>query len=99
MWRFLELVDPAITVLVSSFNFFVCVCVFQGESVKNSSGTGDEAQATYGGRTRSVRSLGTAELIRPQRLKYFESMCHLNIHTFLYYVVYSYCFYKKTLNF
>ncbi|CAF96341.1 unnamed protein product, partial [Tetraodon nigroviridis] len=44
-----------------------------GESVKNSSGTGDEAQATYGGRTRSVRSLGTAELIRPQRLKYFES--------------------------
>uniref|UniRef100_H3CNA8 Mesoderm induction early response protein 1 n=1 Tax=Tetraodon nigroviridis TaxID=99883 RepID=H3CNA8_TETNG len=45
----------------------------KGESVKNSSGTGDEAQATYGGRTRSVRSLGTAELIRPQRLKYFES--------------------------
>ncbi|XP_011614941.1 mesoderm induction early response protein 1b isoform X1 [Takifugu rubripes] len=44
----------------------------EGESVKNSSGT-DEVQAAAGGRTRSVRSLGTAELIRPQRLKYFES--------------------------
>lgn len=59
------------TVILTSSLF--CVC-FQGESVKNSSGTGDEAQAAAGGRTRSVRSLGTAELIRPQRLKYFESM-------------------------
>lgn len=45
----------------------------QGEGVKNSTGQGDEAQATSEGRTRSVRSLGTAELIRPQKLKYFES--------------------------
>ncbi|XP_041805211.1 mesoderm induction early response protein 1b isoform X2 [Chelmon rostratus] len=45
----------------------------EGEGVKNSSGQGDEAQATSEGRTRSVRSLGTAELIRPQKLKYFES--------------------------
>uniref|UniRef100_A0A3Q3F0L1 Mesoderm induction early response protein 1 n=1 Tax=Labrus bergylta TaxID=56723 RepID=A0A3Q3F0L1_9LABR len=36
----------------------------------------DEAQTTSEGRTRSVRSLGTAELIRPQKLKYFESMNH-----------------------
>lgn len=96
MWRFLGLVDSVITVLVTSFTFLFLW--FQGESVKNSSGTGDESQATYGGRTRSVRSLGTAELIRPQRLKYFESMCHLTILTFLY-VVYSCCFSKKTLNF
>ncbi|GAA6222521.1 mesoderm induction early response protein 1 isoform X1 [Lates japonicus] len=45
----------------------------EGEGVKNSSGQGDEAQATSEGRTRSVRSLGTAELIRPQKLLYFES--------------------------
>nr|XP_046265676.1 mesoderm induction early response protein 1b isoform X2 [Scatophagus argus] len=45
----------------------------EGECVKNSSGQGDEAQAASEGRTRSVRSLGTAELIRPQKLKYFES--------------------------
>ncbi|XP_038574428.1 mesoderm induction early response protein 1b isoform X5 [Micropterus salmoides] len=45
----------------------------EGEGVKNSSAQGDEAQVTSDGRTRSVRSLGTAELIRPQKLKYFES--------------------------
>uniref|UniRef100_A0A8C4HGG2 Mesoderm induction early response protein 1 n=1 Tax=Dicentrarchus labrax TaxID=13489 RepID=A0A8C4HGG2_DICLA len=45
----------------------------EGEGVKNLSGQEDEAQATSEGRTRSVRSLGTAELIRPQKLKYFES--------------------------
>ncbi|KAG8013976.1 Mesoderm induction early response protein 1 [Nibea albiflora] len=45
----------------------------EGEGAKNSSGQGDEAQATSEGRTRSVRSLGTADLIRPQKLKYFES--------------------------
>ncbi|XP_029380018.1 mesoderm induction early response protein 1b isoform X3 [Echeneis naucrates] len=45
----------------------------EGEGVKSSSGQGDEAQATSEGRTRSVRSLGTAELIRPQKLMYFES--------------------------
>ncbi|KAM6990530.1 mesoderm induction early response protein 1b isoform 2-T2 [Tautogolabrus adspersus] len=45
----------------------------EGEGVKNSSGQVDEAQTTSEGRTRSVRSLGTAELIRPQKLKYFES--------------------------
>ncbi|XP_040000100.1 mesoderm induction early response protein 1b isoform X3 [Xiphias gladius] len=45
----------------------------EGEGVKNSSGQGNEAQATSEGRTRSVRSLGTAELIRPQKLMYFES--------------------------
>lgn len=60
---------------------FVC---FQGESVKNSSGAGDEAQAAAGGRTRSVRSLGTAELIRPQRLKYFESMLPSHRISFLW---------------
>lgn len=59
-------------------NFSICMSVcFQGEGVKISSGQGDEAQAASEGRTRSVRSLGTAELIRPQKLKYFESMCHL----------------------
>ncbi|XP_033506604.2 mesoderm induction early response protein 1b isoform X3 [Epinephelus lanceolatus] len=45
----------------------------EGEGVKVSSGQGDEAQAPSEVRTRSVRSLGTAELIRPQKLKYFES--------------------------
>ncbi|KAM3604034.1 uncharacterized protein V6R79_005556 [Siganus canaliculatus] len=45
----------------------------ESEGPKNSSAQGDEAQATSEGRTRSVRSLGTAELIRPQKLKYFES--------------------------
>ncbi|XP_041659351.1 mesoderm induction early response protein 1b isoform X3 [Cheilinus undulatus] len=45
----------------------------EGEVVKNSSGQVDEVQTTPEGRTRSVRSLGTAELIRPQKLKYFES--------------------------
>ncbi|XP_030015463.1 LOW QUALITY PROTEIN: mesoderm induction early response protein 1b [Sphaeramia orbicularis] len=43
------------------------------ELVKNSSGPGDEVQAVSEVRTRPVRSLGTAELIRPQKLKYFES--------------------------
>lgn len=42
--------------------------------MKNSSGQSDETQVTSEIRTRSVRSLGTAELIRPQKLKYFESM-------------------------
>ncbi|XP_042353727.1 mesoderm induction early response protein 1b isoform X2 [Plectropomus leopardus] len=41
--------------------------------VKVSSSQGDEAQVMSEVRTRSVRSLGTAELIRPQKLKYFES--------------------------
>ncbi|KAM7401075.1 hypothetical protein PAMA_005324 [Pampus argenteus] len=45
----------------------------EGEGVKNASSQGDEAQATAEGRTRSVRSLCTAELIRPQKLKYFET--------------------------
>ncbi|XP_019965211.1 mesoderm induction early response protein 1b isoform X2 [Paralichthys olivaceus] len=45
----------------------------EGEGVKNSSGQGNEAQTTSEVRTRSVRSLGTAELIRPQKLMYFES--------------------------
>lgn len=52
--------------------------------MKNSSGAGDEAQAAAGGRTRSVRSLGTAELIRPQRLKYFESMLPSLLWTLLF---------------
>ncbi|XP_040027417.1 mesoderm induction early response protein 1b isoform X4 [Gasterosteus aculeatus] len=43
------------------------------EGVKISSVPGEEAQATSEVRTRSVRSLGTAELIRPQKMKYFES--------------------------
>ncbi|KAM6918270.1 mesoderm induction early response protein 1b [Xenentodon cancila] len=45
----------------------------EGEDFKISPGQGGEAQATSEGRTRSVRSFGTAELIRPQKLKYFES--------------------------
>ncbi|KAK2822095.1 hypothetical protein Q5P01_022160 [Channa striata] len=45
----------------------------EGESIKNSSGQSDEVQETSEGRTRSVRSLGTAELIHPQKLLYFES--------------------------
>ncbi|KAF7664691.1 hypothetical protein LDENG_00169110 [Lucifuga dentata] len=45
----------------------------EGEGVRLSSEQGDEAQTACEGRTRSVRSLGTAELIRPQKLKYFEN--------------------------
>ncbi|XP_072220125.1 mesoderm induction early response protein 1b isoform X2 [Leuresthes tenuis] len=45
----------------------------ESEEFKTSSGQDSEAQATLEGRTRSVRSLGTADLIRPQKLKYFES--------------------------
>ncbi|XP_026229659.1 mesoderm induction early response protein 1b isoform X1 [Anabas testudineus] len=45
----------------------------EGENVKNSSAQSDEVQETSESRTRSVRSLGTAELIRPQKLLYFES--------------------------
>uniref|UniRef100_A0A8D3D0W2 Mesoderm induction early response protein 1 n=1 Tax=Scophthalmus maximus TaxID=52904 RepID=A0A8D3D0W2_SCOMX len=44
-----------------------------GEGVKITSGQGNEAQTTPEARTRPVRSLGTAELIRPQKLMYFES--------------------------
>uniref|UniRef100_A0A1A7Y7S4 Mesoderm induction early response 1b n=1 Tax=Iconisemion striatum TaxID=60296 RepID=A0A1A7Y7S4_9TELE len=42
------------------------------EDFKTSLGPMSEAQTSSEGRTRSVRSLGTAELIRPQKLKYFE---------------------------
>ncbi|KAF0047231.1 hypothetical protein F2P81_000864 [Scophthalmus maximus] len=45
----------------------------EGEGVKITSGQGNEAQTTPEARTRPVRSLGTAELIRPQKLMYFES--------------------------
>ncbi|KAM4557651.1 mesoderm induction early response protein 1b isoform 1-T1 [Fundulus diaphanus] len=45
----------------------------EGEDFKTSSEQGSDSQTTSDGRTRSVRSLGTAELIRPQKLKYFES--------------------------
>ncbi|KAK2895568.1 hypothetical protein Q8A73_015056 [Channa argus] len=45
----------------------------EGDGIKNSSGQNDEVQETSEGRTRSVRSLGTAELIHPQKLIYFES--------------------------
>ncbi|XP_006786945.1 mesoderm induction early response protein 1b isoform X1 [Neolamprologus brichardi] len=45
----------------------------ESEDVKNSLEQAGETQAASEGRTRSVRSLGTAELIRPQKLKYFES--------------------------
>lgn len=70
-------------------SYLLCVC-FQGESVKNSSGTGDEAQVgAAGGRTRSVRSLGTAELIRPQRLKYFESMLPSHCIYFLWTLLFN----------
>ncbi|XP_077471253.1 mesoderm induction early response protein 1b isoform X2 [Stigmatopora argus] len=43
------------------------------EVVKNSGAQEDEATETADGRTRSVRVLGTSELIRPQKHKYFES--------------------------
>ncbi|XP_033838485.1 mesoderm induction early response protein 1b isoform X1 [Periophthalmus magnuspinnatus] len=42
-----------------------------GEGMKSSSG--EEVQTPPEGRTRPVRSLGTAELIRPQKLKYFDN--------------------------
>ncbi|KAM4728321.1 mesoderm induction early response protein 1b isoform 2-T2 [Anableps anableps] len=45
----------------------------EGEDFKTLSEQGSNCQTTSDGRTRSVRSLGTAELIRPQKLKYFES--------------------------
>uniref|UniRef100_M4AXQ8 Mesoderm induction early response protein 1 n=1 Tax=Xiphophorus maculatus TaxID=8083 RepID=M4AXQ8_XIPMA len=45
----------------------------EGEDFKTSSEQGSDSQTAADGRTRSVRSLGTAELIRPQKLKYFES--------------------------
>ncbi|KAJ4937361.1 hypothetical protein JOQ06_001925 [Pogonophryne albipinna] len=45
----------------------------EGDGGKMSSGQGDESQITSEVRTRPVRTLGTAELIRPQKLKYFES--------------------------
>lgn len=51
--------------------------------MKNTSGQSDETQVTSEIRTRSVRSLGTAELIRPKKLKYFESMfSNLLYHSF-----------------
>ncbi|XP_020795112.2 mesoderm induction early response protein 1b isoform X2 [Boleophthalmus pectinirostris] len=43
----------------------------EGEGMKSSSG--EEVQTPPEGRTRPVRSLGTAELIRPQKLKYFDN--------------------------
>ncbi|XP_061549493.1 mesoderm induction early response protein 1b isoform X2 [Phycodurus eques] len=45
----------------------------EDEDVKNSTTQEDEAPVTTEGRTRSVRGLGTSELIRPQKHKYFES--------------------------
>ncbi|XP_077580346.1 mesoderm induction early response protein 1b isoform X3 [Stigmatopora nigra] len=42
------------------------------EVVKNSGAQEDEATENADGRTRSVRVLGTSELIRPQKHKYFE---------------------------
>lgn len=44
-----------------------------GESSKSSPGPSGETPTTSEGRTRSVRALGTAELIRPQKLKYFDN--------------------------
>uniref|UniRef100_A0A1A8GYV5 Mesoderm induction early response 1b n=1 Tax=Nothobranchius korthausae TaxID=1143690 RepID=A0A1A8GYV5_9TELE len=44
----------------------------EGEDFKTSPGPMSEVQTSSEGRTRSVSSLGTAELIRPQKLKYFE---------------------------
>ncbi|XP_061695203.1 mesoderm induction early response protein 1b isoform X2 [Syngnathoides biaculeatus] len=43
------------------------------DGVKNSTTAEDEPPVTSEGRTRSVRGLGTSELIRPQKHKYFES--------------------------
>uniref|UniRef100_A0A3B5LK45 Mesoderm induction early response protein 1 n=1 Tax=Xiphophorus couchianus TaxID=32473 RepID=A0A3B5LK45_9TELE len=42
------------------------------KKTETSSEQGSDSQTAADGRTRSVRSLGTAELIRPQKLKYFE---------------------------
>lgn len=61
--------------MVQGFNIvcvFVCLS-FQSEDFKTSSEQVGEIKTIAEGRTRSVRSFGTAELIRPQRLKYFES--------------------------
>lgn len=44
-----------------------------GESSKSSSGPSGDVPTTSEGRTRPVRALGTAELIRPQKLKYFDN--------------------------
>uniref|UniRef100_A0A1A8IR45 Mesoderm induction early response protein 1 n=1 Tax=Nothobranchius kuhntae TaxID=321403 RepID=A0A1A8IR45_NOTKU len=44
----------------------------EAEDFKTSPGPMSEVQTSSEGRTRSVSSLGTAELIRPQKLKYFE---------------------------
>lgn len=43
------------------------------DGIKRSPGQSEEIQTTSDGRTRPVRSFGTAELIRPQKLKYFDS--------------------------
>ncbi|XP_046884291.1 mesoderm induction early response protein 1-like isoform X2 [Hypomesus transpacificus] len=43
------------------------------EGVKILSGLGEDAQSSCEVRTRSVKTLGTADLIRPQKLKYFEN--------------------------
>ncbi|KAK7944816.1 hypothetical protein WMY93_000544 [Mugilogobius chulae] len=43
----------------------------EGEGKKSSSS--EEVQTIPEGRTRPIRSLGTAELIRPQKLKYFDN--------------------------
>lgn len=102
-WTFLSLVSVTWFQLSSQQRlqpFCVYFC-FQADGVKNSSGQGDEAQTTSEGRTRSVRSLGTAELIRPQKLKYFESMYRINVifflfltrkHCRLWYLLFMYCF-------
>ncbi|XP_051944602.1 mesoderm induction early response protein 1b isoform X2 [Hippocampus zosterae] len=45
----------------------------EDEGVKSSTAQEDEAPLTTEVRTRSVRGLGTSELIRPQKHKYFES--------------------------
>uniref|UniRef100_A0A672HIV0 Mesoderm induction early response protein 1 n=1 Tax=Salarias fasciatus TaxID=181472 RepID=A0A672HIV0_SALFA len=61
---------------ISSFVDFNKTIFFNNTFINdiiNSSGQGAEPQAICEGRTRSVRSLGTVELIRPQKLKYFES--------------------------
>lgn len=79
MWR----PETYYTIVSSALVTFYHLCAhLQGEGMKNSSGQGDEVQATSEGRTRPVRSLGTAELIRPQKLLYFESMYHLYLLSF-----------------
>ena len=72
------------SLLVPDVIDWLCLYWFQVEGAKTPPELEDDAKPTSegglglaGGRTRSVRSLGTADLIRTQKLKYFEGTCEL----------------------